>query len=47
MKRARKEDSIFKYIGMIEGVDLAIKRPMEIVELGKQAFAEKQEGALA
>ena len=45
--KARNEDSIHKFVGIMEGLDLAIRRANEIVEFGKQAFAEKQEGALA
>lgn len=46
MKKARKEDVIFKYVGMIDGLDAAIRRPKEIVDLGKMALAEKEEGAI-
>ena len=39
-KKAKKEDNIFKYLGILEGIDIALQRPHEIVESYK-AYVEE------
>lgn len=42
VKRIRKEDNIFKLVGIVEGIDLAIKRAYQIVELYKDEMDKKR-----
>lgn len=43
MKRSVKEDNIFKSVGVLEGIDLAINEPKRIIEAWEKAVEFKNE----
>lgn len=47
MKRARKEDSVFKNVGIIEGIDLAIAEPQRIVNEWEKEVERRGRGEMA